>query len=64
MEKQKKVGIGAGYRYNATYGFDDAGREYYGTNRNYYHKPQISLNHIWDINYKSSLSSTLYTFYR
>lgn len=60
-EKQKKVGIGAGYRYNATYGFDDAGREYYGTNRNYYHKPQISLNHIWDINYKSSLSSTLYT---
>ncbi|WP_455585951.1 carboxypeptidase-like regulatory domain-containing protein [Bacteroides sp.] len=60
-ERQKKVGIGAGYRYNATYGFDDTGREYYGTNRNYYHKPQISLNHIWDINYKSSLSSTIYT---
>lgn len=59
-EKQKKVGIGAGYRYNATYGFDNEGREFHGTNYNYYHKPQISLNHIWAINYKSSLSSTLY----
>lgn len=59
-QRQKHVGIGAGYRYNATYGFDDAGREYHGTNYNYYHKPQISLNHIWAIDHKSSLSSSLY----
>lgn len=59
-QKQKDVGIGAGYRYNATYGFDDQGREYHGTNYNFYHKPQISLNHIWAIDYKSSLSSSLY----
>lgn len=59
-DKQKEVGIGAGYRYNATYGFDQNGKERVGTNYNYYHKPQISLNHIWDINMKSSLSSSLY----
>ncbi|NDV64396.1 TonB-dependent receptor [Bacteroides sp. 224] len=59
-EKQKKVGSGAGYRYNATYGFDATGKERVGTNYNSYHKPQISLNHIWDIDAKSSLSSSLY----
>ncbi|MEG1615616.1 MAG: TonB-dependent receptor [Bacteroidales bacterium] len=59
-EKQESVGTGAGTRYNATYGFDANGKERVGTNYNYYHKPQISLNHIWDINDKSNLSSTLY----
>lgn len=59
-EKQKSVGLGAGYRYNATYGFDANGKARVGTNYNYYHKPQISLNHIWDIDDKSSLSSSLY----
>lgn len=59
-EKQKKVGLGDGLRYNATYGFDANGKERVGTNYNSYHKPQISLNHIWDINMKSSLSSSLY----
>ncbi|WP_321480083.1 carboxypeptidase-like regulatory domain-containing protein [uncultured Bacteroides sp.] len=59
-ELQKSVGLGDGYRYNATYGFDANGRERVSTNYNYYHKPQVSLNHIWDINIKSSLSSSLY----
>ncbi len=49
-----------GYRYNPTYGSD-----YYGNRRtanyNYYHKPQISLNHVWTINEKSSLTTSLYT---
>ncbi len=47
------------YRYNAVYGFDDTGRER-TSQRNYYHKPQISLNHQWQIDYKSSLSTALY----
>lgn len=59
-KKQKKVGHGAGYRYNATYGFDANGKERVGTNYNYYHKPQFSINHIWDIDVKSSLSTALY----
>ena len=29
-------------------------------NRNQYHKPIISLNHIWQINERSSLSTALY----
>ncbi|BEG98388.1 TonB-dependent receptor [Bacteroides sedimenti] len=49
-----------GRRYNATYGFDANGQERVGSNYNYYHKPQISLNHNWQINYKSSLSTSLY----
>lgn len=31
-----------------------------GTSYNSYHKPQISLNHVWDIDRKSSLSSSVY----
>ena len=47
------------YRYNATYGFDRHGKQmssYY----NVYHKPQISLNHTWQINETSSLSTAVY----
>lgn len=57
MESQ--MGPGRQYRYNATYGFDMNGKQksaYY----NVYHKPQISLNHFWQINEKSSLSSVVY----
>lgn len=50
---------GARYQYNAGYGYDDAGN-FKTFNRNIYHKPQISLNHIWDINAKSNLSTALY----
>jgi outer membrane cobalamin receptor len=47
------------YRFNPTYGFDQNGQRktaYF----NYYHKPQISLNHLWTINDKSNLSTALY----
>ncbi|MBD5346151.1 MAG: TonB-dependent receptor plug domain-containing protein [Bacteroides sp.] len=47
------------YRYNPSYGFDRHGKQmssYY----NVYHKPQISLNHIWQINESSSLSTAVY----
>lgn len=47
------------YRYNATFGYDNEGRVR-TSNKNVYHKPQISLNHIWQINEKSSLSSAIY----
>lgn len=47
------------YRYNPTYGFDRNGQRR-STNENIYHKPQISLNHQWQINNHSSLSSVLY----
>ncbi|MDR0547455.1 MAG: TonB-dependent receptor [Dysgonamonadaceae bacterium] len=48
------------YRFNPAYGYDTNGQRhtaYY----NYYHKPQISLNHLWDINEKSNLSTAIYT---
>lgn len=47
-------------RYNPTYGYDDYGNRN-SANYNVYHKPQISLNHVWQIDYKSSLSTTVYT---
>ena len=47
------------YKYNPTYGFDNEGRQR-TSNRNFYHKPIISLNHIWQINEYSSLSSAVY----
>lgn len=47
------------HKYNPTYGFDSNGKmrsaEY-----NVYHKPQLSLNHQWQINDNSSLSTVLY----
>ncbi len=47
-------------RYNPAYGYNSQGKQK-GTNYNQYHKPQISLNHVWQIDYKSSLSTALYT---
>ena len=47
------------YRYNPTYGFRSNGKEY-NSNHNFYHKPQIALNHIWQIDNTSSLSSSFY----
>ena len=46
-------------QYNPSYGLDKRG-EQSGTNYNQYHKPQISLNHIWQIDDFSSLSTTAY----
>ena len=47
------------YKYNPTVGYDRHG-QFRNSNYNFYHKPQISLNHIWQIDYKSSLSSVAY----
>ena len=47
------------YRYNPSVGYRKNG-EYYNQNFNKYHKPQISLNHQWQIDHKSSLSTVLY----
>jgi hypothetical protein len=46
-------------RYNPTYGYDNYGNRN-SANYNVYHKPQISLNHVWQIDHKSSLSTTAY----
>lgn len=51
---------GSMYRYNPTYGFDNEGQQRTAY-RNQYHKPIISLNHIWQINELSSLSTAIYT---
>lgn len=48
-----------GYKFNPTYGFDAQGQRV-NANRNRYNKPQISLNHFWTINDKSSLSNVVY----
>lgn len=48
------------YRYNSSYGFDNNGQRK-TSEYNEYHKPQISLNHIWQIDPKSSLSTSIYT---
>lgn len=47
------------YRYNPTYGFDNEGQQR-TANKNFFHKPIIALNHIWQINEYSSLSSAVY----
>lgn len=47
------------YKYNASYGFDMNGQRKVSS-LNVYHKPQISLNHLWTINEKSNLSTALY----
>ncbi len=46
-------------RFNPAYGLNSRG-EQTGANVNKYHKPQISLNHIWQIDELSSLSTTAY----
>ena len=47
------------YKYNPTYGHGING-ERKTADRNSYHKPQLSLNHFWEIDNKSSLSTALY----
>jgi outer membrane cobalamin receptor len=47
------------YKYNASYGFDRNGKRK-TADYNFYHKPQISLNHQWQIDNKSSLSTSVY----
>ncbi len=52
-------GGNSNYRYNPTYGYDRYG-QVRNSNYNVYHKPQISLSHIWQIDHKSSLSTAVY----
>lgn len=49
----------ADYKYNPSYGFDKNGQRK-TSEYNRYHKPQISLNHQWQIDYKSTLSTSAY----
>ena len=51
-----------GYKYNGTFGYGSSGQRIAGA-RNYYHKPQYSLNHYWTINERSHLSTALYGSY-
>lgn len=48
------------YRYNPNFGYRANGQAYTGDAYNMYHKPQISLNHTWQINDKSNLSTVAY----
>ena len=48
------------YNFNPIYGYDNEGQVRTSA-RNQFHKPIISLNHIWQINEYSSLSTALYT---
>ena len=47
------------YRYNPTFGYDRNG-QMMNASYNVYHKPQISLNHIWQIDERTTLSTALY----
>ncbi|MFZ4456767.1 MAG: TonB-dependent receptor [Bacteroidales bacterium] len=47
------------YKYNASFGFDMNGQRKVSS-YNVYNKPQLSLNHYWTINDKSSLSTAIY----
>ncbi len=53
------MGNDSPYKYNPVYGFDLNGQQRTSAH-NVYHKPQISLAHIWQIDKKSSLSTTAY----
>lgn len=58
-QKVEKVYGIKNYKYNASYGHDKYGNRKTG-DYNFYHKPQISLNHQWQIDNKSSLSTSVY----
>ena len=47
-----------GHKFNPSYGFANGQRKV--SSYNYYNKPQISLNHFWTIDEKSSLSTAVY----
>ena len=53
------MGDDSPYKYNPTFGYDKNGN-IRSSNLNTYHKPQLSLAHIWQIDHKSSLSTTAY----
>ena len=59
QEVKKYMKGKSAYRYNPSYGFGKNG-ERKSSNYNEYHKPQISLNHQWQIDDKSTLSTVAY----
>lgn len=59
QEVKNYMGGESAYKYNPTYGYGLNG-ERKNSARNVYNKPQYSLNHLWQINSKSSLSTALY----
>lgn len=58
QQVKQYMGDDSPYKYNATFGYRKG--QAYVSNYNWYHKPQISLNHLWQIDHKSSLSTALY----
>lgn len=58
-KKSKEVYGVDNYKYNPSFGYRKNGEAYVG-DYNFYHKPQISLNHNWEIDRKSSLSTSVY----
>ncbi len=59
QEVANYMGDKSPYRFNPEYGHGLNGEEKSST-RNEYHKPQISLNHLWQIDEKSNLSTAAY----
>ena len=55
---QNYMGDDSPYKYNSTFGYRNG--QAFNSSRNVYHKPQISLNHLWQIDAKSSLSTAAY----
>ncbi len=50
--------IDRGRRFNQNWGYRDG--EVFSTGKNYYHKPQFSLRHSWEVNDKLFLSNVAY----
>ncbi|MDR1153283.1 MAG: TonB-dependent receptor [Bacteroidales bacterium] len=59
QQVRKYTGESSAFRYNPAYGYGIGG-ERKTSSKNAYHKPQISLNHWWQINETSSLSTAAY----
>lgn len=59
QEVGKYMKPGEQYRYNPTYGFDKTGQRRTSA-KNKYHKPQLQLQHLWQIDHTSSLNTVLY----
>lgn len=59
QEVGKYMRPGQQYRYNATYGFDKNGQQRH-SQQNVYHKPQLQLQHLWQIDRTSSLNTVAY----
>ena len=45
-------------RFNADWGYKNG--DVYNTSYNFYHKPQLSLNHYWTVSAKTEISTALY----